>query len=265
MTTLGDNVLALAVDGSFDDCQRLAKAAFMDPEATRSFGLTSANSINVGRLLPQALYYVHAAVALGWGERRARFVVPCGNLGNLCAGLLAYRAGMPSSGFVAVTNANDGFVHFLAEGRLEPRPSVPTVSNAMDVGNPSNLERIRWLYRDDPAALHGDVRATSVSDDTTRNRIGDVYRRTGYVLDPHTAVAYHAALEQSEPRTKEAPSVVLATAHPAKFPDVVEEAIGHEVPLPEGLARAMGLDEHMVSVAADLKAVLAALENEGDA
>jgi len=146
MTTLGGNVVAAAVDGTFDDCQRMAKAAFADEELRSSCRLTSANSINIGRMIPQTFYYVHAAAMLGWDGPPPTFVVPSGNLGNLCAGLLAHRAGLPAAGFVAACNANTVFPDYLQNGRFAPRPSTPTASNAMDVGDPSNLERIRWLY-----------------------------------------------------------------------------------------------------------------------
>jgi threonine synthase len=258
MTTLGGNVVALAVSGSFDDCQRMAKEAFRDPDLRRRHRLTSANSINIGRLIPQSFYYVHAAALLGWAERPARFVVPSGNLGNLCGGLLAHRAGMPTAGFVAATNANRAFVDFVTEGRFEPRPSVPTFSSAMDVGDPSNLERIRWLYRDDPSAVSRDVTAVWVSDDETEACIADVFRRTGYVLDPHTAVGVRA--HGQVVRGVGTPTVVLATAHPAKFPEVVEAAIGRGVPLPHGIASVMEAEEHMEEIAAELGALGAALE-----
>ena len=258
LTTLGGNVVALAVSGSFDDCQRMAKEAFRDPDLRRRHRLTSANSINIGRLIPQSFYYVHAAALLGWAERPARFVVPSGNLGNLCGGLLAHRAGMPTAGFVAATNANRAFVDFVTEGRFEPRPSVPTFSSAMDVGDPSNLERIRWLYRDDPSAVSRDVTAVWVSDDETEACIADVFRRTGYVLDPHTAVGVRA--HGQVVRGVGTPTVVLATAHPAKFPEVVEAAIGRGVPLPHGIASVMEAEEHMEEIAAELGALGAALE-----
>ena len=258
MTTLGGNVRALAVRGSFDDCQRLAKDAFRDPALRERHRLTSANSINVGRLIPQTFYYVHAAAQLGWAERPARFVVPSGNVGNLCGGLLAQRAGMPIAGFLAATNANRPVVDFLAEGRFEPRPSIPTYSSAMDVGDPSNLERIRWLYRDDRDAMTRDLLAVSVSDTETKECIAEVFRQTGYVLDPHTAVGVRA-----HGRCRigaETPSVVLATAHPAKFPEVVEEAIGRAVPLPAGIASVMEAEEHMSAIEAHLAALRVALE-----
>lgn len=259
MTTLGGNVVALSVSGTFDDCQRLAKEAFMDRTLSERFRWTSANSINVGRLLPQALYYVHAARVLGWAERRATFVVPCGNLGNLCAGLLAHGFGMPASGFLAATNVNQAFVDFLERGVHQPRPSVHTASNAMDVGDPSNLERILWMYGGDVERIRRDVRAASVSDEVTARTIARVYERTGYVLDPHTAVAYHVAETAPGERSAETPIVVLSTAHPAKFPDVVERAIGRDIPLPPGLAQAMEKDEHMIDIAPRLDALAEAL------
>jgi threonine synthase len=258
MTTLGGNVAALAVAGTFDDCQRLAKEAFGDSRLRERHRLTSANSINIGRLLPQTFYYAHAAILLGWGEAPVRFVVPSGNLGNLCGGLLAHACGVPARGFIAALNANRAFADFLNDGTFEPRPSIPTYSNAMDVGNPSNIERVRWLYRDDPARLRGHVTAVSVTDAETAACIGEVYARTGYVLDPHTAVGVRA-LERAPVRTG-GPTVILATAHPAKFPEVVEKAIGREVPLPAGIARVMGAKEQMRDIAANLPALAAALD-----
>jgi threonine synthase len=258
MTTLRGNVEALAVAGTFDDCQRLAKEAFRDTDLRERHRLTSANSINIGRLIPQALYYAHAAILLGWDDTPIRFVVPSGNLGNLCGGLLAFACGLPASGFVAAMNANRAFLDFLDAGTVEPRPSIPTYSNAMDVGNPSNLERVRWLYRDDPARLRRDVTGVTVSDSETAACIADVHARTGYVLDPHTAVGVCAWQRAAEPAR--APSVVLATAHPAKFPDVVEKAIGRELSLPPGIARGMEAEEHMMDVAPKLSALREALD-----
>jgi threonine synthase len=258
MTTLGGNVRALAVAGTFDDCQRLAKEAFRDATLRARHRLTSANSINIGRLLPQTLYYIHAAIQLGWAERPARFVVPSGNLGNLCGGLIAHRAGMPNRGFVAAVNANRVFADFLAQGVFEPRPSIPTFSNAMDVGDPSNIERIRWLYRDEPDRLRREVTGVSVTDAETSATIADVFARTGYMLDPHTAVGVRAHQRCAD--TGRGPSVVLATAHPAKFPDVVEKAIGRPVPLPPGIAAVMSAEEHMEHIDANLVALGAALD-----
>lgn len=260
MTTLGGNVVAVSVYGTFDDCQRLAKGAFADPALREACGLTSANSINVGRLLPQAFYYVHAAAALGWGRTPATFVVPSGNLGNLCAGLLALRAGMPAHGFVAAANRNRPFVDYLERGVVEPRPSIPTLSNAMDVGDPSNLERIRWLYADDVARLRAHVRAFSVDDDATSECIRRVHEDTGYVLDPHGAVGWQTMLRARE--HVPGPWVVLATAHPWKFPEVVEKVTGLRIDAPGALAEKLAGPERAVSLPADPRA-LATLLLEG--
>jgi threonine synthase len=258
MATLGDNVTALRVQGTFDDCQRLVKGALADRELAGRLALTSANSINVGRLLPQMAYYAAAHFAAPGDGRRTVYCVPSGNFGNLTAGLMAERLGLPARRFLAATNANDVVPEYLETGRLEPRPSVRTLANAMDVGDPSNLERIRWLYREDLRRLGEDVTAVSLDDDVTRACIASVFARTGYVLDPHTAVGYaaHEAVE-AEPGT---PTVVLATAHPAKFPEVVEEAIGRGVPVPPGIASVMDAEEHMEEISADLASLSAKLD-----
>lgn len=249
-TTLGGNVHAFAVDGTFDDCQRLVKAAFADRELSRALGLTSANSINLGRLLPQAVYYVHAAAQLleSAPGKTPLFVVPSGNFGNLTAGLLAHRLGLERLGatFVAATNANDVVPRYLAEGIFEPKDSVRTVSNAMDVGDPSNLARIRHLYGDDVDALRRDVRGVVVDDDTTCETIGRVDREHDVLLDPHTAVGWHAAETVLPELGDDTVAIVLATAHPAKFAEVVEPVIGRKIDLPERLAR--HLDREVKSV-----------------
>jgi threonine synthase len=250
MTTLGGNITAVAVDGTFDDCQRMAKDAFADLRLTEEAGLTSANSINIGRLIPQSVYYVHAALALGWHDTAATFVVPSGNLGNLTGGLLARRAGMPASGFVAASNVNRVFPDYLDSGEFRPRPSVPTASNAMDVGAPSNLERIRWLYGDDLAHLREDVRGAWCDDAETRRWIADVHERTGYLLDPHAAVGY-GSLRKAPPDA--GASVLLATAHPAKFPEIVEEATGRPVPVPDTLASTLEAEERIVNMRPDIR------------
>ena len=258
MTTLGGNVSAFAVEGTFDDCQRMAKEAFQDVGFRERYHLTSANSINIGRLIPQSLYYAYAAAKVGWSDRPVRFVVPSGNLGNLCGGLLAQLAGMPTAGFVSAVNANRAFVDYLAEGQVEPRPSIPTHSSAMDVGVPSNLERIRWLYGSTPERLRREVRGVSVSDEQTRACIADTYERSGYVVDPHTAVGF-CAHGLCPPIGDEA-TVVISTAHPAKFPEVVEEATGTPVPLPPGIAAVMDKDEEMTHIEASLDALREALK-----
>jgi threonine synthase len=255
MTTVGDNVTAVAVDGTFDDCQRMAKEAFADARLSVDAGLTSANSINIGRLVPQSVYYVHAALQLGWDATPPAFVVPSGNLGNLTAGLLAHAAGMPAEGFLAATNVNRVFPDYLESGDFAPRASVATASNAMDVGAPSNLERIRWMYDDDLARLRIDVRGAWCDDEETRRCISDVHERTGYVLDPHTAVGY-CALRRTRPESREqGPSVLLSTAHPAKFPGIVEEATGQPALLPETLSSTLGAREHIVELEPETRAL----------
>jgi threonine synthase len=258
MSTLGDNVSAVGVAGTFDDCQRMAKQAFGQPRLRERHRLTAANSINVGRLLPQSFYYLHAWILLAGAP--ARFVVPSGNLGNLCAGLIASLAGMPCLGFLAASNANDVFPQYLNTGSFQPGASLPTISNAMDVGAPSNFERIEWLFRDDPSALQRTVSGTSIGDAETSECIADVYRRTGYVLDPHSAVAYRA--QERHPGAADAPTVVLATAHPAKFPDVVEKAIGRAVDLPAGLAAILDAEEHFDRIDPTLEALETFLDSE---
>ena len=221
-------VRTLAVEGTFDDCQRLVKAAFA--EGAPGARLSSANSINVGRLLPQMLYYAWAIRQLG---ARPTVVVPSGNLGNLTAGTLAMRAGLPIAGFLAAHNANDGFPRFL-DGEASPAgDSVRTLSNAMDVGVPSNLERLRSMFTDD--ALRSLVRGESVTDEATLDTMRAVYEETGAVVDPHTAVGLEAA-RRARRRGAPGPFVVLATAAPAKFPEAVKRATGIEPEMPARLA-----------------------------
>lgn len=235
-TTLGGNVTAVAVAGSFDDCQRLVKQAFASAELRARANLTSANSISLGRLLPQMTYYGHAALA-PWARPPLTVVVPSGNFGNLAAGLMAQRMGAPIAHLHAATTVNDTVPRYLETGRLEPRPSVSTLANAMDVGDPSNLERIRWMFGDDIRALRRAMGASVHTDDEVRAAIRELDGRYGYVADPHTAIAYLGArrcLAAGAPRV-----LALSTAHPAKFGEVVEAAIGRPVPVPAPLAEAM--------------------------
>ncbi len=231
--TLGDNVTALAVEGSFDDCQALVKAAFADAGLAARHGLTSANSINVARLLPQTLYYAEAVAVLrrqGYSDPPV-FSVPSGNFGNLCAGLLARAMGLPVAAFVAATNANTTVPEYLDTGTYRPRPSVPTISNAMDVGAPNNWERIERLFSNDLDALRRVLRWGWRSDAATEEGIRDL-RSLGYLADPHAAVAYGVLAERLAPGEI---GVFLATAHPAKFLPVYE-LLGIEVPIPESLS-----------------------------
>ncbi len=187
MTTLGKNITALAIEGTFDDCQRLVKLAFSDPSIRHHINLTSANSINIARLLPQSFYYFFAIAQLGTSEPPI-ISVPSGNFGNLTAGILAKRMGLPVYHFIAATNSNDVFPEYLNTGVFKPRSSVQTISNAMDVGNPSNFEDA-WLY-EDRTAMQKDIFGESFSDEETRNSITDLFNQTKYLMDPHGAVAY---------------------------------------------------------------------------
>ncbi len=254
-TTLGGNITAVAVAGTFDDCQRLVKQAFADPELRR-LRLTSANSINVGRLLPQIFYYWHAWAQLPETPAPAELIVsvPSGNFGNLTAGLMAKRLGVPVSRFVAATNVNDVVPEYLAGGEFRPRPSVATISNAMDVGNPSNFARILALYAGDAERLRADVAGSRHTDEETRAAIREVYGTYGYVLDPHGAVGYLGLREALRDRP-EATGIFLATAHPAKFADVVEPLVGCPVPLPERLAACLRREPQVIKVGPEIGAL----------
>ncbi len=255
-TTLGENVTSLAVEGSFDLCQSLVKRAFADPRLRRRVRLASANSINVGRLLPQTLYYYELCRVLERRRRGAELWVctPSGNFGNLTAGLYARRLGLPIARLVAATNRNDVVPEFLAGGAFSPRPSVSTPSNAMDVGDPSNFQRIQALYPSD-GALRQDLVGARFGDRETLTAMREVYERWGEILDPHAAVGYlglrRALGERTDATRRPVDGVFLATAHPAKFREVVERAVGTAPPLPPALARCMELPERIVTLSRD--------------
>lgn len=237
-TTLGGNVTAVAVGGTFDDCQRLAKAAFADHTLRQRRRLTSANSISLGRLVPQMFYYAYAALQMSSGSRVV-FSVPSGNFGNLAAGIMARRMGAPIGGFMAATNINDTVPRYLATGHYEPRPSVATVANAMDVGAPSNFERLQWLFEGDRPAMRAMIGSSVHTDDEVRRAIAELHQRYGYIADPHTAIAYLGTKAAQRTSPPAAQYLFLATAHPAKFADVVEPALGQAVPMPGALAQAL--------------------------
>ena len=252
-TTLGGNVTALGVRGTFDDCQRLVKEAFATREMAGRLRLTSANSINVGRLLPQVFYYFYAAAQLA--DRAEVLVsVPSGNFGNLAAGLIAKRLGAPVARLVAATNANDVVPEYLETGRFVARPSVRTISSAMDVGNPSNFERVHALYDGDVARLRRDVAGRAFDDDATRQCMAQTFRRRGYVLDPHSAVGM-LGLEAELTAHPRANGVLLATAHPAKFADAVEPEVGCGVAAPPALARLAQLESRYATIEPRLDAL----------
>lgn len=260
-STLGRNVHALAVQGDFDDCQRMVKGAFQDKELRKQVSLTSANSINIGRLLPQTFYYFWALSCIqreAQGDEEILFSVPSGNFGNLAAGLMAKRMGLPGIRFLAATNANDGVPLFLKTGEFHPQPSVRTLSTAMDVGDPSNLARILHLYRADLSHLREDLSGRGVSDQETKECIRRVHEDTGYILDPHTAVGFRALEEELASRPGAA-GVVLATAHPAKFAEVVEPILGQTLPLPPHLATCLEGERSVTSLPPEAGALTAFL------
>jgi threonine synthase len=230
----GQNVRTFAVRGTFDDCQRIVKDAFRDPALTREYDLSSANSINVGRLLPQMVYYAAASLDV-WHRvrRKASFVIPSGNLGNVTACVWAREAGLPIGEIVLATNANGTVSEFLETGEWRPRPSVATLASAMDVGNPSNIERLRALF---PDRLADHVSAHLVRDDQIRDTILEDYETLGYVWDPHGATAAYVHHHLPSDRRGQ-PWVLAATAHPAKFNEIVEPLIGREIEVPAALAR----------------------------
>jgi threonine synthase len=233
MATLGGSVTAVRVPGTFDDCQRLVKEAFLD-ERLAGLGLSSANSINIGRLLPQAVYYVASWLTAGGDEAgEVVFAVPSGNLGNLTAGVIAQRLGVPVGRFVAATNVNAVLPDYLRTGTYRARPAQPTLSNAMDVGDPSNFPRLSQIHAEALGALRANVVGISISEDETRRTIREVYGESGYLLDPHSAVGVSAARRARVETGERRPIIALATAHPAKFGDVIREELGFDPEMPE--------------------------------
>lgn len=226
LTALGGNITALEIAGSFDDCQRMVKAAFLDQQTSRACNLTSANSINICRLIPQMLYYFESARQLAIeGKAPPVFVIPSGNFGNLTALLLATRMGLKVGHIVAATNVNDVVPEYLKTSEYNPRPSVPTLSNAMDVGAPSNFSRMLEIFGNDWQAMSAEISGYASNDIRTRKAIRQVYEKYGYVIDPHGAVGYLAA-EAWLAGHPEDITVILETAHPAKFPETIAEELG---------------------------------------
>ena len=244
--TLGQNITALEVDGSFDDCQALVKAAFMDEELQRKMVLTSANSINVARFLPQAFYYFNAVAQLRVKDPKIVFSVPSGNFGNLTAGLIARIMGLPVERFIAANNNNDVVFNYLQSGNYQTKPSVTTIANAMDVGDPSNFARILDLFEHDHSRISAVISGTTYSDDQIRESLAECYHFSGYLPDPHGAVAYRALKEQLQPGEI---GIFLETAHPAKFTETVEEIVGKgNVPMPERLMEFMKGEKKTIEI-----------------
>ena len=252
LSTFDKNVYSLEIDGSFDDCQRLVKSAFNDPELREKLTLTSANSINIARFLPQSIYYFKA-----WGDlnpddtEKVCISVPSGNYGNLTGGMIARRMGLPVSQYIAASNVNRVVPDYLDTGNFTPRDSVQTLSNAMDVGNPSNFIRIRELFGYSHEEMTKVLKSFVADDDKTRQTIRDVYQRTGYILDPHGAIGYGGCKTYLPDFDK---GIFLATAHPAKFKDTVEESIQKDVPIPENLSAMIHGEKRAISFSSDYEA-----------
>ena len=247
LTTLGHNITALEVDGTFDDCQRMVKKAFLDAEITDKKKLTSANSINVARWLPQLFYYLFAFKQIKPIGKELVFSVPSGNFGNICAGLVAYQLGMPVKHFVASTNVNDVVPNFMQSGRYEPKPSISTISNAMDVGDPSNFVRIQELFGNDFEKLSKYFSSYSFSDNETQAAMGLVHNTTGYIMDPHGAVGY-LGLKNYLKDHPDCQGIFLETAHPIKFLPVVRETLGIELDIPPQIQKVMDKEKTSISI-----------------
>ncbi len=254
LTTLGQNIIALEVDGTFDDCQKMVKTAFLDQDLLNNMQLTSANSINVARWLPQLFYFLFAYKQAKSKGKELVFSVPSGNFGNICAGMVAQRLGMPVKHFIASTNTNDTVPEFMRTGAYTPKPSIATISNAMDVGDPSNFIRIRHLYNDDFDALNKNLSSFSFTDTETKRAMKDIYKATGYITDPHGAVGYLGLKKYQEtyPNTY---GIFLETAHPVKFLDVVEETIDIAPNIPSQIQKVMDKEKKSVKISTynDLK------------
>jgi len=248
-TTLGENITALEIDGTFDDCQRMVKSAFADDYLCSRINISSANSINIARLLPQSFYYFYAWAQLGNPEVKPVISVPSGNFGNLTSGLMAKKMGLPVTGFVAATNINKVVPEYLETGVYTPRPSIQTIANAMDVGDPSNLARIRHMYDNNIHEIRRDVTGCSFEEQEIRNTIRKVYLNTGYMLDPHSAIGYLGLITKQ--KDEDTPGIFLATAHPAKFNDVVAEETGELPDIPKRLAKCMNREKQTIRMGND--------------
>ena len=260
-TTLGQNITALEVDGTFDDCQALVKNAFMDAELNAHMKLTSANSINVARFLPQAFYYFYAYAQLKKAGKADNLVVcvPSGNFGNITAGLFGKHMGLPVKRFIAANNRNDIFYQYLQSGEYNPRPSVATIANAMDVGDPSNFARVLALYENSHEAISDEISGATYTDEQIRETVKTTYQETGYLLDPHGACGYRALEEGLQVGET---GVFLETAHPAKFLETVEGIIGDKVEIPAKLQAFMKGTKQSIPMTKDFESFKAYLLKE---
>ena len=234
LTTLGNNITALEIDGTFDDCQAIVKQAFLDPELNKKYNLSSANSINIARLIPQSFYYFEAYKQVKKYGKKVVFSVPSGNFGNLTAGLMAKKMGLPVDHFIAATNANKIVPDYLASGKYQPKPSVATISNAMDVGAPSNFTRLLALYDNEYNGLKSDVTGFHLSDEEDKQTMRDIYAAHEYIADPHGAIGY-AGIKEFQKTSPNHLGIYLETAHPAKFLDVMDEILPVPTTIPDRL------------------------------
>lgn len=247
LTTLGQNITALEVNGVFDDCQDMVKSAFLDPEL-KHINLTSANSINVARWLPQMFYFFVAYKQLKKLKKELVFSVPSGNFGNICAGIMAYKLGLPVKHFVAATNVNDTVPEFLQSGKYQPKPSKQTISNAMDVGNPSNFVRVQTLFDNNFEKLKQMFSSYSFTDAETRDAMKTIYKNSGYVADPHGAVGYLGLKKYLGNNSTKKLGVFLETAHPVKFLDVVESTLKVSVEIPQQIKAVLGKEKKSIEI-----------------
>ncbi len=248
LTTLGQNITALEVDGTFDDCQKMVKTAFLDPTLLANLQLTSANSINVARWLPQLFYFLFAYKQAKSQGKEIVFSVPSGNFGNICAGIVAQKLGMPAKHFVAATNVNDTVPQFMKTGKYTPKPSTATISNAMDVGDPSNFIRIRHLFQDNFQKLSEHLSSFTFSDDETKQAMKAIYNTSNYIADPHGAVGY-LGLKKYQENNPDVYGIFLETAHPVKFLDVVEETIPEKLAIPAQIKKVMNKEKKSIKIA----------------
>ncbi|MGG7666984.1 threonine synthase [Dyadobacter sp. BHUBP1] len=262
LTTLGHNVTAIEVDGTFDDCQRLVKEAFLDPELSAKYNLASANSINIARLIPQSFYYFAAYAQLKKLGKPLVISVPSGNFGNLSAGVLAYRMGLPVEHFIAATNVNNAVPRYLESGNYEPLPSIETISNAMDVGSPSNFVRLTRFFNDDWNAINEKVSGAFFNDEQTQKAMREVFGNANYVMCPHTAVAYRGLQEYRKKTNSDFTGVFLSTAHPAKFIDLVEETLGKSIDVPERLKSLLDIEKVSIKMKPEFSEFKSLLMNE---
>lgn len=255
LTTNGKNIRALEVDGTFDDCQALVKQAFNDEALNQTLRLTSANSINIARLIPQTFYYFYAYAQLkSQSINEVVFTVPSGNFGNIGAGLLAYKMGLPVKHFVAATNVNDTVPRFLVSGQYEPKPSIQTLSNAMDVGNPSNWVRIQDLFAGNIAELKAMLSSYTFTDEETKEGMNKLVQESNYIACPHTAIAWLGAKAYAKENPGHYASVFLSTAHPCKFPDAIDPEVFKEIALPDGAKTLQGKEKLAEPLEVDFEA-----------